>query len=60
MTDTRKVDVIKSCEDCSNVYWYLGTTPCCCLNNNKMCWEGIPENQEIPNWCPLPDAEEET
>lgn len=55
----KKVDIIETCEVCSNVWWYLGTTPCCILMDRKPCWDGLPEDQEIPDWCPLPTANEE-
>lgn len=51
--------LITSCEDCPYVWWYLGRSPKCNLKNKKSCWNDIPEEEEIPKWCPLKDATNE-
>lgn len=50
----RKIDIIEECEDCSHIWWYLGTTECCLLMNKKRC--ELTDDNLIPDWCPLPDA----
>lgn len=54
---TKKV-YINSCENCKYVWWYLGRSPCCLLENRRSCWNDIPEDEEIPPWCPLENADE--
>lgn len=48
--------IIEYCEDCPFVWWYLGTTECCILNDKKRCCTD--EEMRIPNWCPLPNAQQ--
>lgn len=52
-----RLAVVDGCESCPNVWWYLGTTPCCLLMNKRPCYsKDMDENENIPEWCPLPVA----
>lgn len=57
----KKIDIIDECENCSHVWWYLGTTECCLLMDKKPCYKDQNyDDAVIPPWCPLSDASPDT
>ena len=49
-----KIITINECDECKYVWWYLGTSPCCILENKKPI--PIDDDNPIPSWCPLMNA----
>jgi len=47
-----KILIIESCKECPHCF-YRNFAEC-----RKMKYEFIQDPTEIPEWCPLPDAEE--
>lgn len=46
---------IHSCTECAH-YWWQDSRDLCNLANNRE----LPQDEDIPDWCPLPDSEEGT
>ena len=52
---------VTMCDDCPEAWFYLGMDCCCILMNNKRCFDDVNalmEDENIPDWCPLPLAKE--
>ena len=71
MSGVKKIDIIYDCEDCSNVWYYLGHTECCTKVKYDPKYKNIVSLSDtkkehtrriievesgIPDWCPLEDA----
>jgi hypothetical protein len=52
----KKLAEVTACDNCPNVWWYLGRDPCCLLMNKRECYKDTKEEENIPQWCPLPEV----
>ena len=55
----KKLAIVTECDECPNVWMYLGTTHCCQLMDKRRCYNDLENDPDIPVWCPLPDTSKE-
>ena len=54
-----KLAIVTACDNCPNNWFYLGVDCCCLLMDKKRCYDNENDfkfDENIPSWCPLPDA----